>query len=432
MNVGELAPVFFVAAVVILLFCRLVSYALNRFGQPAVVGEMIAGVLLGPSVFGLLAPGLSERLFPGELRPVLYVAGQIGVVALMFHAGYEFRKHAGRGLAASAIAISAAGVLVPFVLGLALALGAKGRVAIFVDRIPLGVTVAFVAVALAITAFPMLARIITETGISGTRYGSLSLAAGATDDVVAWIMLAGVLSAAAGRARPIMLAIGGGLLFVAVLLLVIRRVLGWCLSRPGWNDESRLLVTVAVLFAGAWFIDVIGLYAVFGAFCVGMAMPRGEAAEHVVHSTHSVTRVIFLPMFFTYSGLQTRFDLFTEPAVLVFGIAAVAVAVVGKFGGCWLAARLRGEPNSVALRIGALMNARGLMQLVALNVGLQAGIVSAELFAALVLVALVTTTMTVPVLNWLERREAKSRKLIDDQLPTGSRGALSALRDIDS
>ncbi|WP_406120977.1 cation:proton antiporter [Streptomyces sp. NBC_00989] len=181
------------------------------------------------------------------------------------------------------------------------------------------------------------------------------------------------------------------------------------MNRPGLGDDTRLLFTVAPLFCAAWFTDISGLYSVFGAFCVGMAMPRGEASERLVRTTQSVTQVVFVPMFFTYSGLNTRFDVFSDPPVLLFGAAAVVVAVVGKFGGCWAAARLRGEPGPVAVGVGALMNARGLMQLIALNIGLSAGIVSEELFTALVLVALVTTVMTVPVLSRLDRRDARSR-----------------------
>ncbi|MCX4855796.1 cation:proton antiporter [Streptomyces canus] len=405
----ELAPAFFLAVVVILLTCRVVVLVMGRFGQPPVVGEMIAGVLLGPSLFGLLAPGLSEEVFPPELKPVLYVAGQIGLVALMFAAGYEFRAHAGRGLAGTAVAVSSAGVAIPLALGVGLTLVAHGHVGIFVDGVSVWVTAAFVGVALAITAFPMLARIITERGLSGTRFGSLSLASGATDDAVAWILLAGVLSAASGEAGPVLTAVGGSLLFVAVLFLLGRRLLAWIVNRPGLGDDTRLLFTVAVLFGAAWFTDVIDLYAVFGAFCVGMAMPRGEASERLVRTTQSVTQVVFVPMFFTYSGLNTRFDVFSDPSVMAFGAAAVVLAVAGKFGGCWAAARLRGEPGPVAVRVGALMNARGLMQLIALNVGLTAGIVSEELFTALVLVALITTVMTVPVLSWLDRRDARGR-----------------------
>lgn len=402
----ELGPAFFAAAVVILLTCRLVVAVVGRFGQPPVVGEMIAGVLLGPSLFGLLAPGASAAVFPAELKPILYVAGQIGLVALMFQAGYEFRAQASRGLAGTAAAVSAAGIAVPLVLGTGLAIVVHGHVGIFVKGVSVWVTAAFVGVALAITAFPMLARIITERGLSGSRYGSLSLASGATDDAAAWIMLAGVLSAASGRASHVLITVGGALLFVAVLLLVGRPLLAWIVTRPGLSYETRLLGIVAVLFCAAWFTDDIDLYAVFGAFCVGMAMPRGETAAQVVKTVQSVTQVVFVPMFFAYSGLNTRFAVFSDPGVLAFGAAAVGVAVFGKFGGCWAAARIRREPPSVAVRVGALMNARGLMQLIALNVGLAAGIVSQALFSALVLVALVTTVMTAPVLSWLDRRDA--------------------------
>lgn len=401
----ELAPRFFAAVVVILVACRLVVAVAGRFGQPPVVGEMIAGVLLGPSLFGLVAPDAADAVFPAELKPVLYVAGQIGLVALMFHAGYEFRARAGRGLAGTAAAVSAAGITIPLVLGAGLALVAHGHVDIYVDGVPVWVTAGFVGVALAITAFPMLARIITERGLAGSRFGTLSLASGATDDAVAWILLAGVLSAASGDPGQVLTAVGGALLFGAVLYFLGRPLLALIVNRPGVRDDTRLLGTVAVLFGAAWFTDVIDLYAVFGAFCVGMAMPRGEAAEHLVRTTRSVTQVVFVPMFFTYSGLNTRFDVFADPAVLAFGAAAVVLAVAGKFGGCWAAARLRGEPPAVAVRVGTLMNARGLMQLIALNVGLAAGIVSDALFSALVLVALVTTVMTAPVLSLLDRRD---------------------------
>lgn len=401
----ELAPAFFAAVVVILLVCRAVVAVCGRLGQPPVVGEMIAGVLLGPSLFGLIAPAASDAVFPAELKPVLYVAGQLGLVALMFHAGYEFRAHAGRGLVGTALAVSVAGATVPLVLGVGLALAARGRADLFVDGVPVPVTSAFVGVTLAITAFPMLARIVTERGLAGTRYGSLSLASGATDDAVAWILLAGVLSAASGRPGQVLTTVGGSLFFAVVLYLAGRPLLAWIVDRPGLRDDTRLLGTVAVLFCAAWFTDRIQLYAVFGAFCVGMAMPRTEAAERVVRATQPVTQVVFVPMFFVYSGLNTRFSVFADPRVLVFGAAAVLLAVAGKFGGCWAAARLRGEPPHVAVRVGALMNARGLMQLVALNIGLAAGIVNQSLFSVLVLVALVTTVMTSPVLSWLDRRD---------------------------
>ncbi|KUM99614.1 cation:proton antiporter [Streptomyces yokosukanensis] len=417
MTPTELGPAFFLAVVVILLTCRLVVAVTSRLGQPPVVAEMIAGVLLGPSLFGLVAPGLSHQVFPADLKPVLYVAGQIGLVALMFHAGYEFRAHANRALAGTAAAVSAAGATIPLLLGVGLTVLAHGHVPLFVDGVSMWVTAAFVGVALAITAFPMLARIITERGLSGTRFGSLALAAGATDDALAWVLLAGVLSAAAGDAGHVLTTVGGTVLFLAALLAAARPLLAWIVDQARLSDEARLLGTVTVLFCAAWYTDLIDLYAVFGAFCVGLVMPRSAAAERLVTTVQSVTQVVFVPMFFAYSGLNTRFDVFADPSVTVFGAVAVVLAVAGKFGGCWAAARLRGEPRSVAVRIGALMNARGLMQLIALNIGLTAGIVSQALFSTLVLVALVTTVMTSPVLEWLDRRDARTKESAPQAVP---------------
>ena len=404
MSATALSPRFFIAVVAILLFCRLVAWAIGRVGQPPVVGEMIAGVLLGPSLLGEIAPRLETELFPAALKPVLYVAGQIGLVAFMFQAGYEFRAHLSRGIARTAAIVSNAGIVTPLVLGALLAFAARGRVDIFVHGVPDGATEAFVGVALAITAFPMLARIITERGLSGTRYGSLALASGALDDVVAWCLLAAVLAAATGRSKPILVAVGGAVVFALLVFYGARRLLERTL-RPGvLDDDTRVLVVVAVLFAAAWWTDEIGLYSVFGAFCVGMAMPRGTTAERTVSTVSTNTRIVFLPMFFVYSGLNTRFALLTDRPLLVFSLLAIVAAVLGKFAAVWFAARLSGEPNATAARLGALMNARGLMQLIALNIGLQEGIVNSELFTALVLVALVTTLMAVPALTLFDRR----------------------------
>jgi len=402
-SANALAPRFFIAVVVILLFCRLVSWTIGRVGQPPVVGEMVAGVLLGPSLLGAIAPRAEHELFPAALKPVLYVAGQIGLVAFMFQAGHEFRSHLDRHIARAAVAVSTAGILAPLTLGVLLAIGAQGRVGIFVSGVSPGVTEAFVGVALAITAFPMLARIITERGLSGTRYGSLALASGALDDVVAWCLLAGVLAVASGKPKPIVAALGGIVIFGVFVFHVARPLLARTLKQGGSVSEGQVLIVVAVLFAAAWFTDEIGLYAVFGAFCVGMAMPRGVTSERAVGTISHSSRIIFLPMFFVYSGLNTRFGLLGEPALLVFSLFAVVVAVAGKFCACWLAARLSGQDQATAVRLGTLMNARGLMQLIALNVGLQAGIINSELFTALVLVALVTTLLASPALSLLDR-----------------------------
>jgi len=408
----ELAPRFFLAVVVILLVCRGVSWLLGKVGQPPVVGEMVAGVLLGPSLLGLVLPGVQEALFPDDLRPVLYVVGQIGLVLLMFHAGYVFTARRSDGLARTAAAVSLAGVTAPLVLGVALVLVASGHVPLAPEGVPVGVVAAFVGVALAITAFPMLARIITERGQAGTRHGSIALASGAVDDVVAWVLLAVVLAVATGSAGPALLTVGGVAVFVSLVWFVARPAMGRLMAAARVDDHTRLLGTVAALFAAAWFTDEIGLYAVFGAFALGLAVPRIPSSDRVVGALTPVTGVL-VPLFFTYSGLNTQFGLFTDPAVLLFAVVCVVLAIAGKFGACWWAASRRGEPRGVAMRVASLMNARGLMQLIALNIGLEAGIVGPALFTVLVLVALVTTIMTSPLLSWVERRHP---------LPTGSTG----------
>lgn len=403
MSTTELAPAFFLALIVILVVCRLVGWLLRGAGQPPVVGEMVAGVVLGPSVLGLVAPGMEAFVFPQQLRPVLYVVGQIGLVVFMFQAGYEFHTEQVRRVARSASVISTAGMLAPLVMGAVLAWLAVGRVHIFASRVPVFVSALFVGVTLAITAFPMLARIITERGLTGTRFGSVALACGALDDAVAWVLLAAVLSIAAGSAGPVSIAVGGALVFAAVLLVVARVRGRFTPAAERWAPEHLLLVLVVMLFLFAWYTDKIGLYAVFGAFSLGVVFPRVDAVDRAV-VTITPVGTVFLPLFFTYSGLNTDFGLLVRPDVLAFTVAAVVVAVAGKFGACWAAARLAGEPNAIALRIGTLMNARGLMQLIAINVGLAAGIVTRELFSVLVVVAIVTTMMATPLLRLWDRR----------------------------
>ncbi|RSM71883.1 cation:proton antiporter [Kibdelosporangium aridum] len=411
MDIATTTARFFLAAVIILITCRLVAMAARRLGQPPVVGEMIAGVLLGPSLLGLLFPGVQEALFPDAVRPMLYVVSHIGLVAFMFEVGHEFASQKVRGLGRPAGTISLAGVTAPLVLGVALILLMHGQVDVLNEDIPLGVSALFVGVTLAITAFPMLARIITERKLTGSRLGSLAMASGAIDDGIAWILLAVTIGLATGDPNRILVTAGGTVLFLVILYFGAKPALAWLMSRPGTAIEHLVLVTAIVLFAAAWWTDSIGLYSVFGGFCVGFIFPRGEVANRVVAAISPVTKLVFLPLFFAYSGLNTSFGLlFTVPLVLLT-VACVAVAIAGKFGACWLAGRLAGEESPVAMRVGVLMNARGLMQLIALNVGLQTGIATPALFSVLVVVAIVTTVMTAPWLSLLdkraERRQAK-------------------------
>lgn len=408
MDIAATTARFFLAAVVVLITCRLVVGAVHRIGQPPVVGEMIAGVLLGPSLLGLLFPSVQEALFPASVRPMLYVVSHIGLVAFMFEVGHEFAAQRSERLARSAAMVSAAGVTAPLALGIGLVLLSHDHIDVLAGGgVPLLVSALFVGVTLSITAFPMLARIISERGLAGTRLGQLALACGALDDGVAWVLLAVVLGMASGDPSRILTTAGGTVLFVAFLALVGKRVLANLFSRPGAAVEPLVLATAISLFAAAWFTDSIGLYSVFGGFCLGFVFPHTDTADRVVAAISPITRVVFLPLFFAYSGLNTQFGLLFTPALALFAVACVTVAVVGKFAACAAAARLAGEEPGIALRVGVLMNARGLMQLIALNVGLQTGIATPELFSALVLVAVVTTVMTAPWLSLLDRRAAK-------------------------
>jgi Kef-type K+ transport system membrane component KefB len=412
MSVTAAAPTFFLALVAILLAVRLVSWVGVKLGQPPVVGEMVAGVLLGPSLLGLLSPAAENFIFPTAGRPMLYVAGQIGLVLFMFGAGYEFSTARMRKSARTVGAISLAGNLLPVALGVAITFLGASWAHIVVPGVSLTTSAAFVGVALAITAFPMMARMISERGISDTRFGSLALACGAADDALAWLLLAVVLSMASGSSGPALLAAGGAIVFALILIFGGRQLLGRTIRDSGRStDDWRLLITIVVVFLAAWFTDKIGLYAVFGGFCVGVVFPRNKAADRVLATIGPLARIVFLPLFFTYSGLNTHFALLANPGLLGFAVLAIAVAIIGKFGACWAAARAVGESGPTATRVGILINARGLMQLIAINVGLQAGIVTNELFSVLVLVALVTTIMTAPWLTWYERRAQRKGTL---------------------
>lgn len=348
-------------------------------------------------------------MFPDEIRPVLYVAGQVGLVVFMFLSGYEFRTDRLRSVGRTAVPVSAAGIVVPLVLGTSLAWAAHDAVDLYPDGISPSVGALFVGVTVAITAFPMMARIITERGLTKTRFGAVSLAAGALDDAVAWVLLAGVLSMAGSGAGTFLRAVVGtaGL---AVFLGIFLRVRPSALERARrLTGEQMLLVTVLLLFLAAWYTDRIGLYAVFGAFSLGVVFPRDPVVTRAVEAVAPVSRIVFLPLFFAYSGLNTDFTLLSDGKLLLFTVICVAVAIISKFGACWATARLLGEPQAVALRVGTLMNARGLMQLIAINVGLSAGIASPALFGVLVIVALVTTVMTAPLLALLDHRDRGRR-----------------------
>ncbi|NBR84155.1 MAG: cation:proton antiporter [Proteobacteria bacterium] len=411
MSASQLSVIFFLQMFVILAACRLVGLAARRVGQPQVVGEMVAGVLLGPSLLGLLAPGVQRELFPPESLKVLFVTAQLGIGLYMFFVGIEFDTEVFRRQARSAAAVSLAGMLVPFALGAALAPWLQRTPGLFGDTVRPHEAALFLGAAIAITAFPMLARIIYERGLTGTPLGTLSLAAGAMGDAVAWCVLAVVLASFGGGVMVAVKAIGGGVLYTGLMLTVGRRWLarlGAAAEQEGRLTPAMLSTCLMLLMLGAWASDAAGIHAVFGGFLLGVAMPRGRLTRELQRDLEPFTAVFLLPMFFTYSGLNTRLDMVNNLELLGLALVVLAASCLGKFGACWAAARATGADQRLALAVGALMNARGMMELILLNIGLQRGIIQAPLFSILVLMAVVTTLMASPVFELVYGRHARA------------------------
>jgi len=406
MTNAELSPLFFLAMACILAASRVVGWAARRFlGQPQVVGEMIAGVLLGPSLLGWLAPGVEAMLFPPELKKILYVGAQLGVGLYMFLVGLTFSREEFRLNAGRAAAVSVAGMAAPFAAAAAMAPWLIAQNGLFMPHVGVAQASLFLGAAVAITAFPMLARIIHEQGLAGTRMGTLSLAAGAIGDAGAWVVMALVLASLGAGPAVAVKAAGGGLAFALVMALVAPRLLaplGHRAEAQGM-DDGLLTLVLGLFLLCAWAMDACGMHAVFGGFLLGTAMPRGALAEGLRARLEPFATTFLLPMFFTFSGLNTQLQVLGKLDLVLVTLAIMAAAVLAKGGACYLAARLSGEDNRSALGIGALMNARGLMELIIINIGLQAGIIGPGLFAILVLMAIVTTLMASPLLA-LSRR----------------------------
>lgn len=411
MSAPELSVVFFLQMFVILAACRLVGLAAKRIGQPQVVGEMIAGVLLGPSLFGLMMPAWQKELFPADSLKVLFVGAQLGVGIYMFLVGVEFRIELFHSRVKSAAAVSLSGMVVPFVLGALLAPWLLKVPGLFGEKVRLHEAALFLGAAIAITAFPMLARIIYERGLTGTPLGTLALAAGAIDDAAAWCVLAVVIASFGGGAMVAVKAIGGGVIYAVLMLTVGRRLLlrlGAAVEQTGQLTPQLLAVCLMLFMLAAWAMDAVGVHAVFGGFLLGVAMPRGRLTKELQRQLEPFAVVCLLPMFFTYSGLNTRLDMVNNLEMLGIALAVLAASCLGKFGACWAAARLSGEDNRTSLALGALMNSRGLMELIIINIGLQKGIIQPALFSVMVLMAIVTTLMATPIFELVYGRKARA------------------------
>lgn len=411
MNNISLAVHFFLQIAVILLFCRLVGAIALRLGQPQVVAEMLAGVLLGPSLFGLIWPEAQAWLFPWDntqkirdTQSYLFPASQLGLALYMFVVGMEFRVDIVRKRIKSSVAVSVAGMITPFILGTVLAWVFFHYTDLFPKRTSLMEAMLFLGASMCITAFPMLARIIHFKKLAGTTMGTVALGAGAIDDASAWCLLAIVLASFDNNWGHAVFNIAGGIGYVAFTLLVVRPILArsqMLIVRDGSLTEAGFVMVLAMMALGAWFTDLIGLHAVFGAFVMGAAIPRGPVTRDLIGRVQPLTVALLLPLFFTYSGLNTKIGLLNTGFLWLMCGAVLLAAVLGKGAACWLAARATGISSREALGIGTLMNARGLMELIIINIGLQRGIISEGLFATLVIMAVVTTLMASPIFERL-------------------------------
>lgn len=410
MSNEQLSVAFFSQMAIILVACRLAGLLGRWIGQPQVVCEMIAGVALGPSLFGLLAPEFQKSLFPPDSLKVLYVGAQLGVGIYMFLVGAEFDLDLFRGRLRSAASVSVAGMLVPFILGALLAPWLMTMPGLFEKGVSRFEASLFLGAAIAITAFPMLARIIHERGLSGTSLGTLALAAGAIDDAAAWCVLAVVLASFGAGPAIAVKAICGGILYGVFMTTLGRRwlrPLGRSVEAAGRLTTTHLAILLTLFSLAAWAMDAIGIHAVFGGFLLGCALPRGRLTTELRRQVEPFAVVFLLPMFFTFSGLKTRLDLVNSAELLWVALVVLAASILGKGVACWAAARLNGEDNRTALAVGTLMNSRGLMELIILNIGLQKGVIGPALFSIMVVMAIVTTLMASPIFEWVYGRHAR-------------------------
>jgi Kef-type K+ transport system membrane component KefB len=391
------------ALTAIMVTTRLMGTLFRKFNQPPVIGEVVGGIMLGPSLLGLLAPQLQGMMIPAESIPVLGIIAQIGVLLYMFLVGVELDLDGLRGRALTTMAISNAGILVPFALGAGLAW------VIFEGYAPENVTLTsfalFMGVSMAITAFPVLARILGDRQLQRTPMGVLALTCAAIGDVTAWCLLAFVVSVTQNRPGGAITTTLLTAAYIGVMLtlgrVVMMKVVQRLDTKPDIGEHGLMLLLLAVLLSSIA-TEFIGIHAIFGAFLLGAIVPHeSRIAEHVRVRIEDLVRVSLLPAFFAVTGLRTQIGLLqTKQEWMLCGVI-IAVAIIGKFGGVAAVARLTGLNWRDSAILGVLMNTRGLVELIVLNIGLDLGVITPRMFAMLVIMALVTTMMTSPLLSAL-------------------------------
>lgn len=396
---------------VIILATRAVGSLFTRFGQPAVIGEITAGILLGPSLLGWLWPEASGFIFPRESLGVLQLISQIGVCVFMFVVGVELDPAHLRRQARSAVIISNVGIIVPFVLGVGASFWLQRTFA--APPANFLAFALFMGTAMSITAFPVLVRILKDRGLMKSALGSLAIACAAVGDATAWAMLAVVVAIArASSLAPTLINLGFIVLFVGIMLLVVRpRLPRWLGAQDGEAAPDRSGIAAALIFmtVSALLTEVLGIHALFGAFLAGVVMPPAKAfRDGLTLQLENFSSAFLLPLFFAFSGLRTQLGLLDNVTSWLVCAGIIGIAMLGKLGGSMLAARFLGMNWTDSFALGALMNTRGLVELIALNIGYDLGILPPQIFAMMVLMALATTFMAGPLLNLVHNRRHAS------------------------
>ena len=398
------------ALVVIIVTARIIGALFRRLHQPPVIGEVVGGILLGPSLLGAISPSAYAALLPQQAAPFLGVIAQLGVVLYMFIVGLHLDLRVVQATGRAALAISHASIVCPFVLGVALALPLyplAGEGASFSSF------ALFMGVSMSVTAFPVLARILRDKQLHRTELGMLALTCAAVDDVTAWCLLALAVGLSQSSLSAGLQTVGLAIAYIAIMLVLVRPLIvrGMPrLERMPRLDDDRLAIVFVALLSSALVTEAIGIHAIFGAFLLGALVPHsGTLAHDVTERLEGLVRVLFLPAFFAFTGMRTQIGLLSTWQEWMLCLLIVAAATVGKFGGTYVAARFARLPRRDSAVLGVMMNTRGLVELIVLNVGLDVGAISPRLFAMLVIMALVTTFATAPLLDLLMESKLRTK-----------------------
>jgi len=397
-------PTLLIQVGVILLVARLVGLVFRKLHQPQVIGEMLAGILLGPSLLGWLAPDISAALFPAESLGFLNALSQIGLLLFMFLVGLEFDPNMLRSQGRAAVVTSQASIVAPFILGAGLAFYLYPKLSD--ASVSFTSFALFMGIAMSITAFPVLARILTERKMLRSKVGAMAITCAAVNDVTGWSILAAIVLfvQANSSTHPIWLTLVGTAVYIVVMIWGVRPLLQrleGTFQKWGISQDMMTLIFLVILVSGL-VTEWLGIHALFGAFLAGVIMPKQHSFVHALtEKLEYVAIVLLLPLFFAFTGLRTSVGLLNGADLWFYCALIILVAVAGKFGGSTVAARAMGMSWREASSVGVLMNTRGLMELVVLNIGLDIGILSPTLFAMMVIMAIVTTVMTAPLLQWI-------------------------------